>query len=144
MSLRSRSGFARPYIAALSCLMRLTVPSTAPELYSRVRPATTASRSRRKPDGERAQRRQVRVDSTHPPGEGVLVAGQILDHPGEPGHTVNCRVDLGTAGADRAKSFTIDWVETPRKTGNPPGDLPHRRPARERPQRRDRGRLDVA
>ena len=46
MSLRRRSGFARPYIAALSCLMRFTVPSTAPELYSRVSPATTASRSR--------------------------------------------------------------------------------------------------
>src|SRR6476661_3016178 len=45
MSLRSRSGFARPYIAALSCLMRLTVPSTAPELYARVRPATTAFRT---------------------------------------------------------------------------------------------------
>jgi len=32
ISLRSRSGFARPYIAAFSCLTRLTVPSTAPEL----------------------------------------------------------------------------------------------------------------
>ena len=29
--------------------MRLTVPSTAPELYCRVSPATTASRSRRSP-----------------------------------------------------------------------------------------------
>src|SRR5450631_971192 len=47
--LRRRSGLARPYIAVLSCLMRFTVPSTAPELYSRVSPATTASRSRRKP-----------------------------------------------------------------------------------------------
>jgi hypothetical protein len=47
--LRSRSGFARPYIDVLICLMRLTVPSTGPELYCRVSPATTASWSRRTP-----------------------------------------------------------------------------------------------
>ena len=37
---RSRSGLARPHIAALSCLTRLTMPSTAPELKLMVGPAT--------------------------------------------------------------------------------------------------------
>ncbi len=38
------------------------------------------------PDGERAQRRQVVMDDGHPPGQRVLVAGQVLDHAGEAGH----------------------------------------------------------
>jgi hypothetical protein len=38
----SRSKLARPYIWRLSILIRLTVPSTTPELYGNVRPLTTA------------------------------------------------------------------------------------------------------
>jgi hypothetical protein len=41
--LRSRSNPARPYICLLSILIRFTLPSTAPELCSKVRPLTTAS-----------------------------------------------------------------------------------------------------
>jgi hypothetical protein len=40
---RSRSKLARPYICLLIILMRLTCPSTAPELWVRVRPLRTAS-----------------------------------------------------------------------------------------------------
>ncbi len=46
---RRRSKFARPYICLLIILMRLTWPSTGPELWGRVRPAVTASRSRSRP-----------------------------------------------------------------------------------------------
>jgi hypothetical protein len=42
-------GFRASIHRHLELLMRFTVPSTAPELYFRVRPATTASRSRRSP-----------------------------------------------------------------------------------------------
>ena len=47
MRLRSRSGLARPYICLLIILMRLTCPSTRPEFQGSVRPAVTASWSRR-------------------------------------------------------------------------------------------------
>jgi len=66
--LRRRSGFARPYIAVLSCLMRFTVPSTAPELYSRISPATSVQVAAQ-PGGERVQHRQVGVDGAHPLGD---------------------------------------------------------------------------
>ena len=33
-------------------------------------------------------------------------------------------VQFGTAGADRAQPLTVGRVETPRETGDPPGDLP--------------------
>ena len=49
MRLRSRSNFARPYICRLIILMRLTVPSTGPELSCRVRPLSTAVRPRCRP-----------------------------------------------------------------------------------------------
>ncbi len=42
MRLRSRSNLARPYICLLIILMRLTVPSTVPELWERVSPLRTA------------------------------------------------------------------------------------------------------
>jgi hypothetical protein len=42
MRLRSRSNLARPYICLLIILMRLTVPSTVPELWKRVSPLQTA------------------------------------------------------------------------------------------------------
>ncbi len=48
-SFMSRSSFARPNSCILRALILLTVPSTAPELYGRVSPAVTASRSRRSP-----------------------------------------------------------------------------------------------
>ena len=41
--LRGSSNPARPYICRLIILMRFTDPSTAPELFSRVRPLSTAS-----------------------------------------------------------------------------------------------------
>src|SRR5262249_21590410 len=41
--LRSRSKLARPYIWRLIILIRLTLPSTAPELCGRVRPLSTAA-----------------------------------------------------------------------------------------------------
>jgi hypothetical protein len=43
MRLRSRSKLARPYICLLIILMRLTLPSTAPELCGMVSPLRTAS-----------------------------------------------------------------------------------------------------
>jgi hypothetical protein len=43
MRLRSRSKLARPYICLLIILMRLTLPSTAPELCGIVSPLRTAS-----------------------------------------------------------------------------------------------------
>ncbi len=56
----------------------------------------------------------------------------------------DCGVQFGTAGADRAQSLTVGRVETPRKAGDPTGDPTHRRPSRERRQRRDHSRLHVA
>jgi hypothetical protein len=47
--LRRRSNLARPYICRLIILMRLTLPSTAPELWAVVSPAMTASQSRLRP-----------------------------------------------------------------------------------------------
>jgi hypothetical protein len=46
---RSRSNPARPYICRLIIFMRLTPPSTAPELWARVKPLRTAASSRRRP-----------------------------------------------------------------------------------------------
>ncbi len=58
---------SRPYIAALSCLMRSTAPSTAPEVYSKVSPATcrtAASSSGQRP--RIARRRFASVGSRRP------------------------------------------------------------------------------
>src|SRR5258706_663207 len=63
---RSRSVLARPYICRLSILMRLTVPSTAPELQAWVSPATTASKSLRSPDP------RWRAGHTRFPGFGLV------------------------------------------------------------------------
>ena len=41
--LRSRGKAARPYICRLIILVRLTLPSTTPELHGMVRPLSTAS-----------------------------------------------------------------------------------------------------
>lgn len=38
------------------------------------------------PVGERSQGRQVVIDGGHPHGDRVLVAGKVLDHPGEASH----------------------------------------------------------
>jgi hypothetical protein len=46
---RSRANPARPYICRLSRLRRVTFPSVGPLLHVSVRPATTASQSRRSP-----------------------------------------------------------------------------------------------
>ena len=68
--LRSRSNLARPNIWRLIILMRLTVPSTGPELKSRVSPAVTVSRSVASPRAKdrRAHRSSRRCAST--PGDG--------------------------------------------------------------------------
>ena len=131
--MRRRSGFARPYIAVLSCLMRLTVPSTAPELYCRVSPATTASRSRRSPA---VNDRSCGRSASTAPGERVLVAGQVLDHPGEPGDVPDGGVQLGAAVPDRLQPRRIVRLEVARETGDPASDLPHRRRRRMRRQPR--------
>ena len=124
---RRRSGFARPYMAVLSCLMRLTVPSTAPELWSRVSPATTASRSRRSPAVNDRSVGRSGVDGADPLDERVLVAGQVLDHPGEPGDVPDGGVQLGAAVPDRVQPRPVGRVEVAREDGDPAGDLPHRR-----------------
>jgi hypothetical protein len=54
------------------------------------------------------------VDGTHPSGECVLVTGQVLDHPGDPGTVADCGVQFGTAGADRSQLLILGWFETPR------------------------------
>ena len=43
--LRNRLKPARPYICLFNILMRLTLPSTGPELKGRLSPAVTAARS---------------------------------------------------------------------------------------------------
>src|SRR5437660_387889 len=47
--LRSKEKLALPYIDRLMVLILLTAPSTGPEFHGMVRPAMTASRSRRSP-----------------------------------------------------------------------------------------------
>jgi hypothetical protein len=49
----------------------------------------------------RARPGQVGVDRTDPPDQRVLVAGQVLDHPGEPGHVPDGSVQLRAALPDR-------------------------------------------
>jgi len=44
-------------------------------------------------------------------GERVLVAGQVLDHPGEPGDVPDGGVQLGAAGADRVQPPSIVRLE---------------------------------
>jgi len=41
------------------------------------------------------------IDGGHPRGQCVLVAGQVLDHPGEAGNMLDGDVDLGASGPDR-------------------------------------------
>jgi hypothetical protein len=84
------------------------------------------------------------VDGAHPFGERVLVAGQVLDHPGEPGNMPDGGVQLGAADPERAQPRRIVRLEVPRKTGDPAGDLPHRRRPWVRRQPRERGRVDAA
>ena len=128
--------------------MRFTVPSTATELYSRVSPAT-ARRPRRpgrgaNPAVNERSTGQVRVDGAHPPGERVLVAGQILNHPSEAGDVPHGGVQLGTAHPDCMQKHRIGWVKPTRKAGDPAGDLAHCRRLWVRRQRRPRRRSVAA
>ena len=66
-----------------------------------VSPAVTAWMSRCSPTVNERSAGQVVIDGGHPPGQLVLVAGQVLDHAGEAGHTLYGGVDLGTSGPDR-------------------------------------------
>jgi len=72
-----------------------------------VSPATTASGSRRRPVVNDRRAGQVGVDRTDPFGERVLVAGQVLDHPGEPGHVPDGGVQLGAALPDRVQPHRV-------------------------------------
>ena len=108
--------------------------------------ATTASGSRRRPvvNDRRAGKSASTVDRTDPFGERVLVAGQVLDHPGEPGHVPDGGVQLGAAGADGVHPHRVVRVEVAGQAGDPPGDLPHRRRRRARRQLRECGRVQAA
>jgi len=95
--LRSRSKLARPYIWRLIILIRLTLPSTAPELWGRVRPLSTAAWFLSEPGGEGAQVGLVIDLGGGDPGvEAVAVAaGEDL---GELGDVACEGIQVGAAG----------------------------------------------
>src|ERR1700733_382831 len=95
MRRRSRSGPARPYICRLSILMRLTWPSTEPELHRRLRPLVTASWSARRPvTKERSAGSPVAAAAlVHKGGEGADAGGD--------------RGELGRGGEDGVQAGLV-------------------------------------
>ncbi len=67
------------------------------------------------------------INRGHPPGQRVLVAGAVLDHPGEAGHMPDGSVDLGASGPYCLQTRLVSGVQMAGQAGDPSGDLAHRR-----------------
>jgi hypothetical protein len=105
---------ARPNICLLIISMRLSCPSTCPELQPRVSPALTASQSLRSPAANvRSSGRALFSASRYLSGELVLAAA-VDEHLGEPADELAGGVQVGAPAAQLGEQVALGGGEVVR------------------------------
>jgi hypothetical protein len=114
---------ARPYICRLIILMRLTLPSNAPELWGRVMPAVTAARSRRRVRANAASAGRVSAGFHRGDPGRETVAVELDQEAGEVADVGGQSVRSGLRGQDAFQRGVVVGVEPVGPGHDPPAGL---------------------